>query len=455
MAHNHKLNLVIFKPVQDDPIVDKMLQLFQFVKEDSSNTTINKEHVPLVLSRLTYELLAYYVDNPRNIDIKDAWQDYFLNIILTTPNLFSRLAQKIPYSAIGSSYLSGAGKELNMLQELFTFTWPKLIGRLTRLGLLDLNDISTCWQQVGKVEPSSSNDYYAERRVLKGIFSVSRNWSELLSDMADFHFNFGTGIMGQYWVFRADFSLPCPLIGVTDPDPIRLEQLKEYDHLRQQIVDNTAKFVRGAPANNILLYGDRGTGKSSTVKALVHQFGRQGLRLIEITKSQLSSLSNLTGLLKAFPNKFIIFIDDLSFEDNESQYKELKAVLEGSVEVKPANILIYATSNRRHLIREQFSDRQSSFDEVRVSDTIQEKLSLSDRFGITLVFPSPDQKEYLSIVSHLAQDRQLSIAKERLEQLALQWALWNNGRSGRTAKQFIDHLEGELLMGNKDIFNSL
>jgi hypothetical protein len=212
-----------------------------------------------------------------------------------------------------------------------------------------------------------------------------------------------------------------------------------------QVVHNTEKFLRGLPAVNILLYGARGTGKSSTVKALLHAYGSRGLRLIELPKKYLGDYQEILKILATRPQKFIIFIDDLSFEEDEVEYKELKGLLEGSLQVRPANVLVYATSNRRHLVKEFFADRApNAGGEVRLQDTVQEKLSLAERFGLTVIFPSPDQEQYLAIVGELARKAGLQIAPAELRRRALQWALYQNGTSGRTARQFVDYLRGEL-----------
>jgi len=220
-----------------------------------------------------------------------------------------------------------------------------------------------------------------------------------------------------------------------------------YERERLEVVENTEKFVRGLPANNVLLYGDRGTGKSSTVKAIANEYKEQGLRIIEIPRKYLVDFPAVLRLIKGRKCRFIIFIDDLAFEDSEESYTVLKSVLEGGVENRPDNVLIYATSNRRHLIKEKFSDRAGlksvdPDDEVRAQDTLQEKLSLSERFGITVVFTSPDKKGFLQIVEGLAAKRGINIDKDTLQREAMKWELMYNGRSARTARQFIDWLEG-------------
>ncbi len=221
----------------------------------------------------------------------------------------------------------------------------------------------------------------------------------------------------------------------------------EYQNERSMVIANTLQFLKGYPSNNVLLYGDRGTGKSSTVKAILNEYHTQGLRMLEVPKASLADFPLIIRHLKDRTQKFIIFVDDLVFGDNEENYTSLKAVLEGGIESKTSNILIYATSNRRHLVKEYFSERAglqsgNHNEEVHAGDSMQEKLSLADRFGISVVFSSPDQKRFLKIVAGIAVSRNLKIDKERLEKEALQWTLSYNERSARTARQFVDWIEG-------------
>ncbi|MBP3703703.1 MAG: ATP-binding protein, partial [Lachnospiraceae bacterium] len=217
-----------------------------------------------------------------------------------------------------------------------------------------------------------------------------------------------------------------------------------YDIQKKQLIDNTEAFVEGRPANNCLLFGDSGTGKSTSIKAILNQYYEKGLRLIEIYKHQFQDLSAVIGQIKNRNYKFIIYMDDLSFEEFEIEYKYLKAVIEGGLEVRPDNVLIYATSNRRHLIRETWSDRSDmSDDELHHSDTVQEKLSLVARFGVTINFSKPSKKEFEHIVLTLAKETELAIPEEELLAKANMWSIRNGGYSGRVAEQFIVHLQGQ------------
>ena len=229
---------------------------------------------------------------------------------------------------------------------------------------------------------------------------------------------------------------------VIEPDPITLKELVGYELQKKDIIRNTEQFLKGIPANNLLLYGSRGTGKSSTVKAILNEYYSDGLRLIEVDKEQLGDFTRIIRLLKNKKQKFIIFVDDLVFAENEQSYSALKTILEGRVENRPDNIIIYATTNRRHLVKEKFSDR----DDVHSKDTKEEQLSLADRFGMTISFYAPNQNEFLEIVDGIVEAKNIKVDKEYLHSEALKWEKWNNGRSPRSARQFINWLQGELAM---------
>ena len=201
--------------------------------------------------------------------------------------------------------------------------------------------------------------------------------------------------------------------------------------------------MKGMPANNCILYGDAGTGKSSSIKAILHQYYDQGLRMVELYKHQFQDLNPLIGMLKNRNYRFIIYMDDLSFEAFETEYKYLKALIEGGLEKKPENILIYATSNRRHLIRENFSDRDEQDDDIHRDATVQEKLSLVSRFGVSIYFGAPEPQEYDDIVLALAERSGITLPREELLAGARQWELAHGGRSGRTAVQYITYLSAK------------
>jgi len=285
------------------------------------------------------------------------------------------------------------------------------------------------------------------------LFMSQESWQNSSEALIEFYRTRGSGKYAQYKGFIWEKNeRSYGLKGVEMPDPVRLSDLPGYELERKEVIENTMFFLKGLKANNVLLYGDRGTGKSSTVKALLNEYCDEGLRIIEVPKTYLCDLPEIIRVIKDKPQKFILFIDDLAFEDNEESYTALKAVLEGGLSTRTRNVVIYATSNRRHLIKEKFSDRaglisNNNEDEVRAGDTIQEKLSLADRFGITVTFSSPDKKRYLDIVDKLAASRGLNVDMEWLHKEAMKWELLYNGRSPRTAQQFIDWVEGLISSG--------
>ena len=270
-------------------------------------------------------------------------------------------------------------------------------------------------------------------------YPLTGRWDECIGRLGEYHRKNGVGIFTLHNAFLWYNHDITPII---HPDPTRLNELKNYEEQRRVAIDNTLAFLDRYPANNMLLYGDRGTGKSSTVKGLLNEYADRGLRMIEMPKETLSQLPELTSRLARIPMRFIVFIDDLSFSGSDDNFAALKAVLEGGLASRPENVLIYATSNRRHLLRESFSDR--SGDEVHHADTVQESVSLSDRFGIFLTFLMPDKRGFFDIVEQLAADYRLDIEREALLRGAEQWALERGGRSPRFARQYIDDLRARL-----------
>jgi hypothetical protein len=245
----------------------------------------------------------------------------------------------------------------------------------------------------------------------------------------------GYGIFAQNVYFTIEKG---ELVPVSNHDVVSLEDLKGYEKEKNIVLNNTMALLKGKPAANVLLYGDAGTGKSSTVKAIANRYNNQGLRLVEVPKDQLKYISMVLEKLSKNPLKFIIYIDDLSFTKNDNELGSLKAILEGSVSAKPSNTAIYATSNRRHLVKETFSDREG--DDIHLNETIQELTSLSDRFGLMVSFFRPDKKNYLKIVEELAIQYDIHLSKEKLATEAEIFASVRSGRSPRVARQFIEYL---------------
>lgn len=261
------------------------------------------------------------------------------------------------------------------------------------------------------------------------------NFTEMYRERMDNLFTLGYGIYSNNIMFSYNDG---DIIPVKYPDNIKLENHIGYEREQKRIIDNTYGFIKNKPAANVLLYGDAGTGKSSTVKAIVNKYASEGLRMIEIRKGDLLKIPDLIDRLANNPLKFIIFIDDLSFSKNNEEIGALKAILEGSVTAKTSNVIIYATSNRRHLVQESFSDREG--DDIHINETIQEQISLSDRFGLAICFSKPDKKEYLNIVHGLLKEYNVKDI-ENIDILAERHAMERGGRSGRTARQFVEQLK--------------
>lgn len=268
---------------------------------------------------------------------------------------------------------------------------------------------------------------------------------EMKAILTEFYREYGVGKFGLHKAFRVVHTDEGALI-----DPIRnishvqLDDLIGYELPKKKLIENTEAFVAGRKANNCLLFGDAGTGKSTSIKAIANDYYDKGLRIIEVYKHQLEDLNDVIAQVKNRNYKFIIYMDDLSFEEFETEYKYLKAVIEGGLEKKPNNVLIYATSNRRHLIRENYEDKEGRREDMHASDTVQEKLSLVYRFGVTIFFCGPDKKQYEEIVKGLAARYGITMEEEKLLAAAGKWELAHGGLSGRTAQQFIDYLRGRM-----------
>lgn len=261
--------------------------------------------------------------------------------------------------------------------------------------------------------------------------------------VAAFFRKHGTGLFaacpGSTWVGESE-KTPLGLRGITQPDPIRLEDMVLYEKERGALVENTRRLLAGRPACNILLYGDKGTGKSATVKALLSSMWLDGLRIVEVPLAHLTNLPRIFSILRGQPGKFIVFVDDLAFSDSCPEYTALKTVLEGGLEARPDNVVVYATSNRRNIVRQRFSERQ---DDVNERDTLEEKFSLADRFDLRLTFKTPTQEEYFTICRALLDARGISYDWETLMPRARAWTVSHNGCSPRIARQFVDLIEGE------------
>lgn len=341
---------------------------------------------------------------------------YIANLVLTDDNAFTKAAAAYEAESIPKALYDGVISDLKKLEALSKLSADEVIvesyGEEEKV-LLTLPR----WETGTAPEP------------------LGKDWAGNFEALCEYHEINGYGVYAKHAAFAWHGG---ELVPITSTDPIELAELKNYERQRNMVLENTEAFLEGLPANNILLYGDRGTGKSSTVHAVLNEYKTRGLRMIEISKTEISSLTLIRERIADSPMKFIIFIDDLSFDAHDDSFGELKAALEGSLSGRQSNTLIYATSNRRHLIKENHSDREN---DVHRSDTMQEELSLSDRFGVTITFMNPDKAEYLDITEQIARDRGITVDTDKLLLEAENWARRRGGRSPRCAKQFVDYVE--------------
>lgn len=363
--------------------------------------------------------------------LPDAWQSYLAGRLLDDENPFSLSAER---RTLSPAVLEQSRRDLRTLRALFDLDAPALLAAVED-AVPGLTDLWVPW-----TDPDSGAE--SPRHAMARKLAAVEDWGDCAELLADHHARHGAGIFGRERVFR--WQGGC-LLPVSRPDPARLSGLVGYEREREPLIRNTERFLSGLPAHHALLYGLPGTGKSSTVKAILNEYAEQGLRLVEVAKQDLAELPRVLDVLRRRGPRFILFVDDLSFEEHEIEYKALKALLEGSVSEPPENVRVYATSNRRNIVRESFSDREGGADDdIHARDTMQEKLSLVARFGLRLTFPPPDRRLYLEIVTGLARERGLEISGLELAERAALWDQWHAGRSGRTARQFVDELEAEL-----------
>ena len=369
---------------------------------------IGSENVPKLYS-------AFF----RKLTASKSLCDHISGLVLTDDNVFTKAAAAYEADALSDAVMQGVRSDLEKLEALATVSADEIIAETygeSEKVLLSLPR----WEVGTAKEP------------------LSENWAQHIDDLTEYHEVNGYGVYAMHSAFTWHGGTLTP---ITSTDPIELAELKNYERQRSQVLENTEAFLDGLPANNLLLYGDRGTGKSSTVHAVLNAYKYRGLRMIEISKTDISELTQIRERIAGSPMKFIIFIDDLSFDAHDDSFGELKAALEGSLSGRQSNTLIYATSNRRHLIKENHSDREN---DIHRSDTMQEELSLSDRFGLTITFMNPDKREFLDITEQIARDRGIDFDIDKLLREAENWARRRGGRSPRCAKQFVDYVEASI-----------
>lgn len=427
-------NLLLYSDLPQDSILLRLAGIFEEWEIGDCGREALVKRIYKEVKRLLDLATKYGFDH-------NLWQNYLTFLLITNENSFSLTCER---AGAGSGSVNHFAKsDFKVFQALFHFDF----GSLERDLGIDCFSVLTDYTAIPKQERRYNKSISEKVQRLSLDLAQARDEAELFQHITGFYRDFGVGMFGLNRAFRIRNQEGTVLFSpVSNSDTIRLEDLIGYDNQKRQLISNTEAFVDGRSANNVLLYGDSGTGKSSSVKALINEYYDRGLRMIELYKHQFRDLSAVIAQIKNRNYRFILFIDDLSFEENEIEYKFLKAVIEGGVETKPDNILIYATSNRRHLIRESWSDRNDMEydDEIHRSDTMEEKLSLSSRFGILINYSTPDRKDFFRIVDSLAARQKITgLSEEQLHAQAVKWELRHGGVSGRTAQQFINYLAAE------------
>lgn len=363
------------------------------------------------------------------------WANILALALAYNENVYSKATEIVGETS--GSINTFAIHDFKILRELIKFV-PNINGDLLR--------------EIYHYEGNGRDSKLVNTRVRDRILRLSKQLIEADSDnefkdiITEFYKEYGVGKFGLNKAFRIEEGSDLKtanIIPITRVEHVYLNDIIGYDLQKKKLTDNTESFINGKPANNCLLYGDAGTGKSSSVKAIVNEYYDKGLRIIEIYKHQFRYLSDILEQLKDRNYKFIIYMDDLSFEESELEYKYLKAILEGGFGRRPENVLIYATSNRRHLIRESFRDKTETDEELHTRDTVEEKLSLSARFGEKIYYGSPDKKEFNSIVLALAKKHNIDMDESEILSKANMWELSHGGMSGRSATQFITYLQSQ------------
>ncbi len=439
--------LVIYKNISSECILSRLAEIFEDYELGKSNEEDTVSSIYSQINRLLDIATEYgFNDN--------LWHNYLAYLIATVETPFSMTCEKS--GANEGTVNVFAKNDFKIFKQLFDYDFTVIEKKL------DINCFSVIenYVSVPKKERSYNKSVSEKVRKLSRDIEHAADENEIFDIVTAFYRDYGVGMFGLNKAFRlqknstgairpdADYmngtKSNITLIPITNTENVMLSDLVGYELQKQKLVENTEAFVDGKKANNCLLYGDAGTGKSTSIKAILNEYYDRGLRMIEIYKHQFEDLSTVISMIKNRNYKFIIYMDDLSFEEFEIEYKYLKAVIEGGLETKPDNVLIYATSNRRHLIRETWSDRSDmSDDEMHRSDTVQEKLSLVARFGVSINYCAPTEQEYFHIVKMIAERYpQIRLPEDELIRQARIWEMHNGGLSGRAASQFVTHLLG-------------
>ena len=425
--------LILYRDLGEDSILLKLSGIFRDYELDLAE----KEN----LTSRIYEQMKALLDLSTQYGFdKNLWHNYLTFILLTNENSFSMTSEKV--GANDGTVNHFAKADFAVFKKLFDFDF----------GPIEKDLGIDCFSTVCNYHSIPKKERMYNRNVSERVQEVSvriekaADEEEIFTIITDFYKAYGVGMFGLNRAFRIrHLEDGVEFLPINNTDSVLLKDLIGYEIQKKKLIDNTEAFVKGLPANNVLLCGDAGTGKSTSIKALLNEYYDQGLRMIEIYKHQFQDLSSIIAQVKNRNYRFIIYMDDLSFEDFEIEYKFLKAVIEGGMETRPDNVLIYATSNRRHLIKESWNDRNDMENEngMHRSDTMQEKLSLVARFGVTIYYGKPSQKEYFTIVKELRKRYpSITLTDEELCAEANKWELSHGGISGRTAQQFINYMAG-------------
>ncbi len=427
--------LILYRDLGEDSILFRLAQIFEDFDEKKANQADLTTRIYVEMKRLLDLSTSYGFDS-------NLWHNYLAFLLITNENSFSITCEKV--GANDGTVNQFAKGDFKIFKQLFDFDFAPIE---QALGIDCFSTISN-YKAIVKKERMYNKNVSEKVQDISRKIEQAKDENDIFDIVTEFYRAYGVGMFGLNKAFRirhlengVEF---CP---INNTDDVMLDDLIGYEIQKKKLTDNTEAFVNGRKANNVLLFGDSGTGKSTSIKAIINEYYDQGLRMIEIYKHQFQDLSTIISQIKNRNYRFIIYMDDLSFEEFEIEYKFLKAVIEGGVETKPDNVLIYATSNRRHLIKETWNDRDDveTDNGMHRSDTMQEKLSLVNRFGVTISFSKPSQKEYFEIVKELAKrTEQIQMSDEELCAEANKWELSHGGISGRTAQQFINYLAGKV-----------
>ena len=426
-------NLLVYGSLPEDSILWQLADICEKLKNQTESKDALRGRVFHQVKNLLTVATDYAFD-------KNLWHNYLTFLLITNENPFSLVCEKM--GAQDGTVNNFVTHDFEMFKKLFDYDFSWMEKELS----IDCFTQLTHYKAIRKKELMYNKNVSEKVRNLSEQLETAESGADFFKYVTEFYKDFGVGMFGLNKAFRiaenGDGSVR--FLPINNMDAVMLDDLIGYELQKKKLVENTQAFCDGKAANNVLLFGDSGTGKSTSIKAIVNQFYPQGLRMIEIYKHQFKDLSTIIAQIKNRNYKFIIYMDDLSFEEFEIEYKFLKAVIEGGVETKPENILIYATSNRRHLIKETWNDRSDveNSNGMHRSDTMEEKLSLVNRFGVTINYSKPSQKEYFEIVFELARKAGINMGEDELKLEANKWELSHGGISGRTAQQFINHLMG-------------